>query len=102
MRNLVKPMGKFIELLAFLPITPSIAALTVFTQSVVNKSSTESISIPYYGCVGGGNSQGGTPSLIPPQGGLRTPAPHLGCGDSDQPSHAWVSVCTHSSATAYL
>ena len=48
MRNLVKPMGKFIALLAFLPITPSIAALTVFTQSVVNKSSTESISIPYY------------------------------------------------------
>ena len=48
MRNLVKPMGKFIALLAFLPITPSIAALTVFTQSVVNKSSTESISIPYH------------------------------------------------------
>ena len=43
MKNLVKPMGKFIALLAFLPITPSIAALTVFTQSVVNKSSTESI-----------------------------------------------------------
>ena len=48
MRNLVKPMGKFIALITFLPITPSIAALTVFTQSVVNQSSTESISIPYY------------------------------------------------------
>ena len=48
MKNLVKPMGKFIALLAFLPITPSIAALTVFTQSVVNKNSTEAISIPYH------------------------------------------------------
>ena len=48
MRNFVKPIGKFIALLAFLPKTPSIAALTVFTQSIVNKSSTESISIPYH------------------------------------------------------
>ena len=48
MRNLVNPMGKFIAVVALLPITPSIAALTVFTQSVVNKSSTEVISIPYH------------------------------------------------------
>ena len=34
MKNLVKPMGKIIALLAFLPITPSIAVLTVFAQSV--------------------------------------------------------------------
>tara|TARA_B100001029_G_C14700315_1_gene254509 strand:- start:19 stop:195 length:177 start_codon:yes stop_codon:yes gene_type:complete len=48
MKNLVKPMGKLIALLAFLPITPSIAALTVFAQSVVNKRDTESVSIPYH------------------------------------------------------
>ena len=48
MKNLVKPMGKIIALLAFLPITPSIAALTVFAQSVVNKRDTESVSIPYH------------------------------------------------------
>ena len=48
MKNLLKPMGKLIALLTFLPITPSIAALIVFTQSVVNKRDTESVSIPYY------------------------------------------------------
>ena len=46
MKNLLKPMGKFIAIVAFLPITPSIAALTVLTQSVVKKSSTESIPTP--------------------------------------------------------
>tara|TARA_B100000965_G_scaffold305931_1_gene264864 strand:+ start:148 stop:300 length:153 start_codon:yes stop_codon:yes gene_type:complete len=48
MKNLLKPIGKLIALLAFLPITPSIAALTVFAQSVVNKRGTESVSIPHH------------------------------------------------------
>ena len=48
MKNLLNPVGKFIALLAFLPITPSIAALTVFAQSVVNKRGTESVPSPYH------------------------------------------------------
>ena len=41
-------MGKFLALLAILPITPSIAAITVFAQSIVNKRGIESIPIPHH------------------------------------------------------
>ena len=35
MKKLIKPSGGFFALLMFLPITPSIAAITIFTQSIV-------------------------------------------------------------------
>ncbi len=35
MINLFKPSSKLLALLVFLPITPSIAAITVFTQSLL-------------------------------------------------------------------
>ena len=36
MSNLFKPGGKLLALFVFLPVTPSIAAITVFTQSMMN------------------------------------------------------------------
>ena len=48
MRSLFKPNGTLIALFMFLPITPSIAAITVFTQSVLNERSTELTSISHH------------------------------------------------------
>ena len=45
MQRLFKPNSSVLALLMFLPITPSIAAITVFTQSVLNDRSTEVTSI---------------------------------------------------------
>tara|TARA_Y100001968_G_scaffold332110_1_gene389083 strand:- start:2591 stop:2770 length:180 start_codon:yes stop_codon:yes gene_type:complete len=36
MQRLFKPNGALLALFMFLPITPSIAAITVFTHSVIN------------------------------------------------------------------
>ena len=41
MSRLFKLNGKFIALLMFLPITPGIAAITVFTQSLLIEKRTE-------------------------------------------------------------
>ena len=41
MQRFFKPNSNILALLVFLPITPSIAAITVFTQSVLNQRSTE-------------------------------------------------------------
>ena len=41
MQRLFKPKSSVFASLMFLPITPSIAAITVFTQSVLNDRSTE-------------------------------------------------------------
>ena len=48
LKNLIKPRGKIIALLAFLPITPSLAAFSIFAQSVVDKRSAESVHTPYH------------------------------------------------------
>ena len=45
MRRLFRPNSTLLALFMFLPITPSIAAITVFTQSVLNDRSTEVMSI---------------------------------------------------------
>ena len=41
MQRLFRPKSTLFALFMFLPITPSIAAITVFTQSVLNDRSTE-------------------------------------------------------------
>jgi len=41
MQRLFKPNSSVLAMLMFLPITPSIAAITVFTQSVLNDRSSE-------------------------------------------------------------
>tara|TARA_Y100001968_G_C19333568_1_gene705575 strand:+ start:419 stop:595 length:177 start_codon:yes stop_codon:yes gene_type:complete len=41
MNKLFKPKSSLLALFMFLPITPSIAAITVFTQSVLNDRSNE-------------------------------------------------------------
>ena len=41
MQRLFKPNSSVLALLMFLPITPSIAAITVFTQSVLSERSSE-------------------------------------------------------------
>ena len=41
MQRLFRPNSTLLALFMFLPITPSIAAITVFTQSVLNDRSTE-------------------------------------------------------------
>ena len=43
------PNSTLFALFIFLPITPSIAAITVFTQSVLNNRNTEVKSISYNG-----------------------------------------------------
>ena len=48
MQSLLKPNRSVFTLLMFLPITPSIAAITVFTQSVLNDSSSEVTSISHH------------------------------------------------------
>ena len=48
MQRLFKPNSTLLALFMFLPITPSIAAITVFTQSVLNGRSTEVTSISHH------------------------------------------------------
>ena len=48
MQRLFKPKGSMLALFMFLPITPSIAAISVFTQSVLNNRSSEVTSIPHH------------------------------------------------------
>ena len=48
MRRLLTPNSNLLALILFLPITPSIAALTVFTQSVIYNRSTQVPSISHY------------------------------------------------------
>ena len=49
MQRLFRPNSNLLALFMFLPITPSIAAITVFTQSVLNDRSTEVTSISHHG-----------------------------------------------------
>ena len=48
MHRLFKPNSTLLALFVFLPITPSIAAITFFTQSVLNDKSTEVMSISHH------------------------------------------------------
>ena len=48
MQKFFKPNSTLFALFMFLPITPSIAAITVFTQSVLNNRSTELTPISYH------------------------------------------------------
>ena len=48
MQRLFRPNNTLLALFMFLPITPSIAAITVFTQSVFNDRSTEVTSISHH------------------------------------------------------
>ncbi len=48
MQRLFRPNSTLLALFMFLPITPSIAAITVFTQSVFNDRSTEVTSISHH------------------------------------------------------
>ena len=48
MQRLFKPNGSVLALFMFLPITPSIAAITVFTQSVLNDRSTDVTTISHH------------------------------------------------------
>ena len=48
MQRLFRPNSTLLALFMFLPITPSIAAITVFTQSVLNDRSTEVTSIYHH------------------------------------------------------
>ena len=48
MQKSFKPNSTLLALFMFLPITPSIAAITVFTQSVFNDRSTEVMPISYH------------------------------------------------------
>ena len=48
MKKLFKPNSTLLALFVFLPITPSIAAITVFTHSVFNDRSTEATPISYH------------------------------------------------------
>ena len=48
MQRLFKPNSSVLALFMFLPITPSIAAITVFTKSVLNERRTELTSISYH------------------------------------------------------
>ncbi len=48
MKRLFKPNSNVLAMLMFLPITPSIAAITVFTQSVLIDRSTELTSISHH------------------------------------------------------
>lgn len=48
MQRFFKPNSSVMALFIFLPITPSIAAITVFTQSVLNDRSTEVTSISHH------------------------------------------------------
>ena len=48
MHRLFRPNSTLLALFMFLPITPSIAAITVFTKSVLNDRSTEVTSISHH------------------------------------------------------
>ena len=48
MKRLFKPNSTLFALFMFLPLTPSIAAITVFTQSVLNDRSIEVTSISHH------------------------------------------------------
>ncbi len=48
MHRFFRPNSNLLALFMFLPITPSIAAITVFTQSVLNDRSTEVTSISHH------------------------------------------------------
>ena len=48
MQRLFKPNSSMLALFMFLPITPSIAAITVFTQSVLNDRSSEVTSFSHH------------------------------------------------------
>ena len=48
MQRLFRPNSALLALFMFLPITPSIAAITVFTQTVLNDRSTEVTSISHH------------------------------------------------------
>ena len=48
MQRLFRHINTLLALFMFLPITPSIAAITVFTQSVLNDRSTEVTSISHH------------------------------------------------------
>ena len=48
MQRLFKSSNSVLALFMFLPITPSIAAITVFTQSVLNDRSNEVTSISHH------------------------------------------------------
>ena len=48
MQRLFKPNSSVLALFMFLPITPSIAAITVFTQTILNDSITEVTSISHH------------------------------------------------------
>ena len=48
MQRLFRPNSTLLALFMFLPITPSIAAITVFTQSVLNERITEVTSISHH------------------------------------------------------
>ena len=48
MHRLFRPNSTLLALFMFLPITPSIAAITVFTQSLLNDRSTEVTSISHH------------------------------------------------------
>ena len=48
MQRLFRPNSTLLALFMFLPITPSIAAITVFTQSVLNDRSIEVTSISHH------------------------------------------------------
>ena len=48
MQRLFRPNSTLLALCMFLPITPSIAAITVFTQSVLNERRTELTSISHH------------------------------------------------------
>ena len=48
MQRLFRPNSTLLALFMFLPITPSIAAITVFTHSVLNDKSTVVTSISHH------------------------------------------------------
>ena len=48
MQRLIKPKSSVMALFMFLPITPSIAAITVFTQSVLSDRSSDVTSISHH------------------------------------------------------
>ena len=48
MQRLFKPNSALLTLFVFLPITPSIAAITIFTQSLLFDSSSEVTSVPHH------------------------------------------------------
>ena len=48
MQKLFKSNSTLLALMMFLPITPSIAAITVFTQSVLKDRSTEVTSVSHH------------------------------------------------------